>query len=265
MRNTLDEQIRNMDTLCRFNHRFVFWVCNLHEIVSVQVINSRLDYYQPVDKNGYFWGQYEVHVSYRRPDDGGETRQKKFTHGFIINFSHSQPGISQEKQWKYACKATCSYQVAPFLPMLFPFLSRINYVPFKVVLDVAGRIGESMDERINCGEECGCLESREDCHCLGKEAREEAWENKEKEVAVPIADVDVGDKIEEEVVDLDLIVLEKKGMPREQDTKSTHLRGYDLYYNMLMEHQESIQPPQLKNEATDGKAVIKKRSKKTQG
>ena len=274
MNNTLDEHNRNIDPLCCFHHRYTFYVCNLREIVSAQVVNSRADYYQPMDKNGYFWGQYEVQVSYRRSKDRGDTRQKVFTHGFLINDPYSLPGISQKEQRKYAFEATCSYQVAPFLLMLFPFLSRIHFVPFKVLLDVKGKIKESTDEAISGGAECRCLERGEECNCLenGREGlcqhpepekfihtlEKEAWldqawdgkgwEDKAAKAVNPVDDFGTGEKMKEEiVVDLDLIALEKKEVPREPGAKSTRPRSYELYFNKLMEHQQSIEQKQLKN------------------
>ncbi len=290
MEKTFDEHVRDMDTLCRFNRRFSFLVCNLYEIVSAQVINSRVDYYQPVDKSGYFWGQYEVQISYRRPKDRKDTQQKVFTHGFLINVPYSQPGISQKGQRKYTCEATCSYQIAPFLLLLFPLLSRIKVVPFKVVLDVTGRIIESTGETISGGAKCCCLDRGEECSCLenGGEGlcqhpepekfidtlEEEAWldqtwdgegwEDKPAEAVNPVDDVDVEDKVKEEegLIDLDLIALEKKEMLPNPDVKSTRSRGFDHYYNMLIKHEESIQQPQPKNKAPVGKAVGNKRQKK---
>lgn len=265
MKNTLDEHNRSMDPLCCFHHRYTFYVSNLHEIVSAQVVNSRTDYYQPVDKTGYFWGQYEVQVSYRRPKDRGDTRQKVFTHGFLINVPYSLPGFSKDEQQKYVCEATCSYQAAPFLLMLFPFFSRINFVPFKVVLNVTGRIRESTGETISGRTECRCVESMEECSCLGKEAWDgEGWEDKAAEAVNPVDDD--GDRVkgEEDLVDLDLIALEKKEISRDAGAKSNHFRGYNRYYNMLIEHQENIQQPQTKNKATVEKAVGNKRQKKPQ-
>ncbi len=275
MEKTFNEHVKDMDTLYRFNRRFSFLVCNLYGIVSAQVINPRVDYYQPVDKNGYFWGQYEVQVSYRRPKDRKGTRQKVFTHGFLINVPYSLPGNSKKEQRKYICEATCSYQVAPFLLLLFPLLSRIKFVPFKVALDVSGRIRESSGETIGGGAACRCPGRGEECSCMenGGEnlcqhpepeelidtLEEKAWidqtwdgESSEDKAAAetvnPVDDVDVKDKVKEEegLIDLDLITLDKKEMPRNPDVKSTRSRAYDHYYNMLLKHEESIQQPQPK-------------------
>jgi hypothetical protein len=276
MKNNLNEQNRNMDTLCCFHHRYTFYVCNLHEIVSAQVVKSRVDYYQTPDKKGYFWGQYEVQVSYRRLKERGGTRQKVFTHGFLINVPCSLSGFSKEEQRKYVCEVTCSYQAAPFLLMLFPFFSRINFVPFKVVLNVTGRIRESKGETISGGTECGCLERGEECSCL-KNEREQLCQRSEPEEFIHTLKKDawldqaweeegwdVLDKVKaekEDVVDLDLVALGKKGITPNHDAKRDRSRAHDLYCNMLIEHQESIQQAQPKNNSAIGKAVNKRQKK----
>lgn len=213
----LNKRTRETKPLCHFHHRFVFYIFNLHEIVSVRLINSCADYYQPIDKNGYFWGQYELQLSYHQSKNREETKQKKITRGFLVNVPYSRPDFTQKKKNVYDCEISCRYEVVPLLLMFFPVFNRIKLVPFKVVLNVTGRI----TDHINIGE---------------------SLKN-------------------EEIVDLDLIALQKKEIPPNTDIKSKRSQAHNLYLDMLMEHGKSIQNPQMGKKIISEKAVINKKKR----
>ncbi len=243
---------QEMAPLCHFRHHIVFYVCNLQEIVSARLINSHANYARPVDKKGYFWGQYKIEVSYRRHQDREDIRQRIISRGFIINYPYSLPELSQEKQHDYTCEVTCLYQAAPVSLMFFPLLNRIHFVPFKVLLDVTGMIRKSTDEWFG-STKGSCQGNREECHCVEKGAcNGKEREAKAEKTATPgiIGKEEIKDR---DVVDLDLIALEKKNISQAPGAKSTRPQAFNLYYNMLIEHEGNIQKTQPENKAADEK------------
>lgn len=248
--------------LCRFRHRFVFWVGNLYEVISAEVVNFHAGFNQPVEKDGYFWGKYELLVSYRKHSSSGEIRQKRFTRGFLIRVPYyitsagfptgkREEGFSSAN--KYTCEAEYSPQVAPLMLFLFPLFNRLKYVPYKAVLHVCGTIYTSKNiEGIEENTVESCI--REACHCL-RDRLGEADINAtagcvcadEHSVERCAADTSAAGRVEEEsneIVDLNLIALER-GIITEQPAAfgAPQLsKSYSLYYNTLMQHQESMQP-----------------------
>ncbi len=221
--------------VCYFQHRFAFYLFNLHEVVSAEIMNVRADYYKPAAGKGYFWARYEVQLSYRHSKDKRGRQQKVFSRGCIINDPHFGPAVSQGNQPVYSCEATVSYQAAPFLPGLFPFLNWLNFVPFKIWLKVAGRIRESSGERSSSAAECACVQNREVCTC----PENTTYALRDGEDKAEAAAIEAEE--EKAVVDLDLLALEQKEMLPGPDPGKIHTPAFERYYHLLVEHERSIQ------------------------
>ncbi|MEW5920327.1 MAG: hypothetical protein AB1796_05090 [Bacillota bacterium] len=269
---------------CRLHHRFVFWSCNLHEITSIQVDKFHAGFKQPVDnKDGYFWGRYELLVCYRRYNIAGEIRQKRFTRGFFFKIPYSLAGFKGEEhgetavhiQRKYTCKATYSHQITPLFLILFPLFSRVKHVPFKVVVHVYGIVNElsstapndAYDTKKDNEKECRSFiknegpvtehsvvdEEKEDTTVeeqdnyqlldykdTGNEESEGVTE-KEQQAEEDLEEIiNVNLMENNETIDLDLIALDKIEDSGQQQTEPTQNQTCQIFYNMLRQHQESI-------------------------
>jgi len=250
MNSEFFNRYHSKNTLCRFRHRFVFWVSNLYEIVSIEVVNFHSGFQQPVERDGYFWGKYELLVYYRRNNNEAEIRQKRFTRGFFFPVPFYLSALGDREHGEAAgylkncaCEAEFSHQIAPLLLMFFPLFSRLKYVPFKAVIYVYGMIseaaeGESIEQNKCCGEGCSCLHEEESSQSEFEVITEteiigEDWtETKDEESPPPDETADA--------LDLELIALDRKKTPESPDNGPGQSHTYRLFYNMIMEHQESI-------------------------
>ena len=260
MVNKVLTQNKSKKSLCRFRHRFVFWASNLYDIVSIQVVKFHAGFQQPVETDGYFWGKYELIISYRQNDSEGEIRQKRFTRGlfytvpfYLTGFESKEYGVASGYLENCVCEAGFSYQIAPFFLMLFPLLARIKYVPFKAVIYVHGMIREGTEER-NEEEKC----STDGCRCIKEKENPETSNYGERRMTGDNYNQNINDvyshykvhkqnqpeKESADVLDLDLIALEKKNNPDyANNNESEQPQSHNLFYNMIMEHQENIHNP----------------------
>ena len=260
MNNEFFNRYNSKNTLCRFRHRFVFYVSNLYEIVSIEAVNFHAGFQQPMEKDGYFWGKYELLVSYRRGNNDSKIRQRRFTRGFFFKVPFCFSGLGDKEQGEGAgylnnctCDAEFSHQIAPLFLLFFPLFSRLKYVPFKAVIYVHGMITEAADEKVvdegkGCGEDCSCKqegESSEAVPCGPEEEMEtvilEDWtqSKNDEEASFDVVNEDgCGSKYQSgDVLDLDLIALDRKKEPQKPGYESEQ---YGLFYDMFIEHQESI-------------------------
>jgi hypothetical protein len=225
---------------CRFHHRFVFWVSNLHEIVSRQVVNFHAGLQQSVNKDGFVWGHYELLIAYRRHNKDGELRQKRFSRGFIINVPYEPNGFVLGERLeaagclnlsigqRFACEAEFSQQITPLFPQFFPLFSRLSFVLFKIVVHVYGKIGASQGEKPVAV-----------AQLVAPAAGERAVEplRADAGIAGPSYYQDKADN--KEILDLDLLALQQKKEPAYQKPAAGP-QSNQLFYQMLLRHQEEL-------------------------
>jgi len=131
--------------LLKFKHSYSFYILNLGEIVSLKIE----DFYarqsaKTARERIFVWGSYDLIVRYWKYRKKEKiTQEKVLAKGFSYVFpplaDYPCEAAEQSKE-NLICEADYDYRITPVPLFLFPLLSRVKFIPFKVAITVQGKI-----------------------------------------------------------------------------------------------------------------------------
>jgi hypothetical protein len=166
-------------SLVSFKSRYGFFVINFLQITSIKMENFHASQGKKTgQEQNFIWGSYDLLIDYVKYHKKEEVPQMKiFSRGFSYIISSSADfgcEDSGEIKRNLICEAEYNYRITPVPFFLFPLLSKIKFIPFKVTVTVQGKINAVSSENVPKKEHE--LEKNNTCE-----------ENKTEEVPVIIA------------------------------------------------------------------------------
>lgn len=140
---------RQRNFLYCFQHKYSFCVPNFSEIISLEMKNFRARLGKRSGQGqgqgqGFLWGNYELCVLYRRFAKGEEVTEKKVFPRSFSTFLDTLPFPAGEnlvaEKIIFTCVARYNTSIAPLFLTFFPLLGRLDYLPFKISVEVIGDI-----------------------------------------------------------------------------------------------------------------------------
>lgn len=141
------KQSKNKSTnepIINFTHNYYFIVTNLIKITFIRMENFRANMgRRPGSEHSIVWGRYNLLINYQIYQGKKEmSRSKEFSRGFsfALNDSLLQVEEIDGMEENLRCEYSFNHGVSPISFGLFPLLSKINYIPFKIDVTVHGSI-----------------------------------------------------------------------------------------------------------------------------